>query len=166
MLNIPPEPFKEPKSPFFGPKNAQKNYVMHVPDIFGLYKLLDEYLNVSRPWLLKNYYPECPDYPLFVASFRSKSARMVPVRISRIYTEATRKYLVENKWRGTGINNVKRHGPHSARHIRGTAIVKKTHSIQMAADANHNSEKTARQHYARYLPEERNREVNDALFGK
>jgi hypothetical protein len=51
VLKIPRALFKEENSPFFGPKHARKDYVMRLPDVLGLYKLLDEYLNVSRPWL-------------------------------------------------------------------------------------------------------------------
>lgn len=96
----------------------------------------------------------------------SKYVRLSAKLISRIYAQATENHLVENRWRGTGIPNVKRHGPHSVRHIRGTTVVKKTGSFQLAGDANQNSEKTARKYYTRFLPENRVRRVNDILFKK
>lgn len=71
---------------------------------------------------------------------------------------------MENRWRGTGIPGVRPHAPHSVRHIRGTEAVKRTGSFQVAADANHNSEEMARKHYARFLPADRNRRVNEVLF--
>lgn len=47
VLEIPRALFKVEDSPFFGPKHARKDYSMRLPDVFGLTKLLDEYLNVS-----------------------------------------------------------------------------------------------------------------------
>jgi hypothetical protein len=137
---------------------------MELPDIYGLYALLDEYTQVSRARLLSKYYPTCKEYPLFVASSKSKSARMKPEMVTRIYTEATAKHLVENKWRSTGYPKIRRHGPQSLRHIRGTAAFKSTHSFQDAADANHNSVVMAKRHYTRFSPGERNKRVNNILF--
>ncbi len=164
VLKIPRSLFKEESGPFFGPAHARKDYVMRLPDALGLTKLLDEYLNVSRPWLMNRFHPGSKEFPLFVTSANRKSVRVVPIVIHMIYRDAAVKHLVENKWRGTGIPGVKPHGPHSVRHIRGTEMVKRTGSFQMAADANHNSERMARIHYARFLPADRNERVNEVLF--
>jgi integrase/transcriptional regulator with XRE-family HTH domain len=165
ILNIPRRFFKEENSPYFGAKNAQTDYYMELPDIYGFYDLLDEYLNTSRLWLLEQYHPECKDHPLFVASLNRSSARMVPTCVSRRYSEAVTRYLVENKWRGTGYSEVKKHYSHSARHKRGTGALKITGSYQIVADTNHTSIKTAQQHYTKYEPKERNKRVNEALYG-
>lgn len=165
LLKIPRAFFKREDSSYFGPRNARTDYLMELPEALGITSLLSEYLNVSRPFLLSECHPGCEEQPLFVNA-RAKCARMSAVRISTIYTAATEKHLAENKWRGTGIPQVGRHGPHSARHIRGTAVVKKTGSFQMAADANQQAELTARMHYARFSPEDRNRRVNSLLFGE
>jgi hypothetical protein len=165
MLKIPRTLFKREDSSYFGPSHARKDYVMELPDALGVAPILSEYLNVSRPFLLSAYHPACKDQPLFVNA-KSKAARASPGQVSRIYADATEKYLAENKWRGSGIDQVRRHGPHSARHIRGTAAVKKTGSFQIAADANQQSEFTARMHYTQFLPEDRNRRVNSHLFGE
>jgi hypothetical protein len=90
---------------------------------------------------------------------------MTPANVSHTYLRLTNRYLAEKKYRGTGISGVKKHGPHAARHIRGTAAVKKTGSLEVAADANHHSVEAARSHYALFLPKDRNRRVNEALFG-
>jgi hypothetical protein len=170
VLSIPRFLFKEENSPFFGPRRMQSDYFMELPDAHGFYELLGEYLQTSRPFLLNKYHRGCAENPLFVATGRTLatgekvSPRLSPITVSEIYREVSERYLVENKWRGTGIAKVKRHGPHSVRHIRGTAAVKKTGSLQDAADANHNSVKTARKHYARFLPADKNRRVNDVLF--
>lgn len=166
ILTVPRALFKEPDSPFFGLKNARRDYYMKLRNVYGLADVFSEYLNVSRLFLLKTYHPDCKEHPLFVNSGRSKTARLSPARVTSVYYEVTERHLAGNKWRGTGIPLVGRHGPHSARHIRGTAAVKKTRSFQIAGDANHHSENMARRHYALLLPEDRNRSVNDALFGE
>jgi hypothetical protein len=164
VLKIPRHLFKEENSPFFGPKHAQSDYYMILPDVFGLYKILTEYLEVSRTWLLSKYHQDCKDDPLFVGTAGSVTARLRPDNISRVYNQATALYLVENEWRGTGLKKVGRSGCHSVRHIRGSSVVKKTGSIELAADANHNSPQMARQHYTRFLPKDRNKRVNNILF--
>jgi hypothetical protein len=164
-LLVPRALFKEENSPFFGPKHAQKDYSMELPNVFGLNKLFEEYLKISRPWLLSHYHPDCNEQPLFITSAAGKSLWVSPELVSIIYKAATTKHLAENKWRGTGISRVKPHGPHSARHIRGTDSVKRTGSTQFAGDVNHNSKKMADKHYTRFLPKDRNKRVNEVLFG-
>lgn len=163
-LEVPRALFKEENSPFFGPKHAQKDYTMELPNVFGCNKLFNEYLKISRPWLLSHYHPDCSEQPLLVTAVRDKSAWVSPVLVSSIYKEATTKHLAENRWRGSGIPHVKPHGPHSARHIRGTDSVKKTGSTQFAGDVNHNSKEMAEKHYTRFIPKDRNRRVNEVLF--
>lgn len=165
VLTIPRTLFKDENSPYFGPKHAKVDYEMKLPDFMGLNATFSEYLNISRP-ILMSYHPSCREKPLFVAASNGKTARLTPSQLSAIYAGETEKHLAENKWRRTGIALVLRHGIHTARHIRGTAVVKKTGSLQIAADANHNSEATARKHYIRYLPVDRNSRVNDTLFGE
>jgi len=164
VLNIPRHLFKEENSPYFGPENARQDYFMSLPNVLGMNEILSEYLNVSRPFLLNSYYPGCEDKALFVTRKGGRSPRLSPQEVSALYRTITVRYLVENKWRGTGLPQVKPHGPHCARHIRGTASVIKTGSFQIAGDANHNSERMARQHYARFAPKNRNRRVNSVLF--
>lgn len=164
MLSVPRALFKEENSPFFGNPQARGDFDMEVPKVYGLYWVLREYLNVSRPWLIKHYNEGREGQPLFVNGQGSKSVRLGSVQINQIYRSAVIKHLVWNKWRGTGIPKVKPHGPQSARHVRGTAAVKLDGSMQRAADANHNSMMMAKRHYTRFLPLDRTKLVNDALF--
>jgi transcriptional regulator with XRE-family HTH domain len=165
VLSVPRSYFKDHNSPYFGPKRAQLDYYMELPNPYGLAELLTEYVTVSRPYLLNKYHPDSEESPLLVSSYQSKGARMTPANVSHTYLRLTNRYLAEKKYRGTGISGVKKHGPHAARHIRGTAAVKKTGSLEVAADANHHSVEAARSHYALFLPKDRNRRVNEALFG-
>jgi hypothetical protein len=136
---------------------------MELPEVLDVTATLSEYINVSRPFLLSKYHPGCEEQPLFVNA-RGKDARMQPKQVTYVYADATGRYLAENKWRGTGVPEVGRHSLHSARHVRGTAAVKKTGSFQIAGDANQQTEKSARIHYARFAPEDRNCRVNSFLF--
>lgn len=138
---------------------------MELRDAFGMYSVLAEYLGVSRPFLLDRYHPGCTEQPLFVTSSRAKRARMSAELITIIFNKVSEKHFVENKSRGTGMPQVGRIGPHAVRHIRGTAAYKKTRSHQIAADANHHGVQTSRRYYTQVLPDERNRFVNDVLFG-
>jgi hypothetical protein len=163
VLSIPRQFFKNEDSSFFGPKRSKSDYFNKFPDMYGIYEILKEYLEVSRPFLLDKYHGQSGEQPLFVTSGsagnKRKSPRMRVERISSIYAGYVEKYLVENKFRGTGIPKVMRTGPHSARHIRGTKTYRKTRSYKLAGDANQNSEQMAREHYSRTTNEELNLEV-------
>jgi len=165
VLDVPRPLFKEPDSPFFGPKNAQSGYSNRIPNVFRVVDIFSEYLSVSRPFLLSNNYADCEERPLFVTSGRSKAVRVSPNLVSAIYRGKVEKHLTENIWRGTGIRLVWPTGPHSARYIRGTAIVKKTGSFKLAADANQHTEETAKRCYAIDFTEDQNQRVNNVLFG-
>jgi hypothetical protein len=172
VASVPRKLFKVEDSPFFGPKRAQKDYWNELPDVFGLKEIFEEYLSVSRPFLMKRYHKECHENPLFVTSSGigalsrdAASARLKSGRVSAIYRKVVERYLVENKWRGTGIARVRIHGPHAVRHIRGTKVIKETGSFQLAGDANHHSERAAREFYARWLPQDRTKKANEVLFG-
>jgi hypothetical protein len=166
VLMVPRKLFKVEDSPYFGRKHSQNDSYIELPDMFGLVEILSEYLNVSRPYLLSKYHPKYEESLLFVNSSGAESVGLSTKRISRIFYIETEKHLVANKYRGTGLACVRRYGPHGARHIRGTTVVKKTGNFQIAGDANQHSERTARKYYARYNTKDRNKRVNEVLFGK
>lgn len=165
LLDVPRSFFKNPESPYFGPKNARVDYSNAIPNIFWIVDIFKEYLNVSRPFLLNAIDPRCKERPLFVGSPIGGSVRMLTRTMSDVYRRAGESHLAENKWRGTGIRDVLSSGMHSARHIRGTAAVKKTGSFKFAGDVNQQSGRTAEIFYARFGTKDRNRRVNDILFG-
>jgi transcriptional regulator with XRE-family HTH domain len=166
VLNVPRGLFKHPDSPFFGPKGKQSDYNDRLPNFFWLVDIFSEYLTSSRPFILDRYHPDCEDHPLFVMTGGGKHARMSPDSVSEIYCRVAGRHLVGNRWRGTGIQNVWPSGPHSARHIRGTAVIKKTGSFLLAGYANHNTERMAYEHYARLTTQDRNSRARTALFGE
>jgi hypothetical protein len=166
VLDVPRHFFKNPDSPFFGPKGKESDYNDRLPNYFWLVDIFSEYLTSSRPFILDRYRPNREEQPLFVMAGGSKNARMSPDSVTEIYYKAAGRHLVGNRWRGTGIQNVWPSGPHSARHIRGTAVVKKTGSFLLAGYANHNSERMAYEHYARVTTQDRNSRARVALFGE
>jgi hypothetical protein len=166
VLRVPRSLFKVEDSSYFGPKYSQNDSHIELPNVFELNEIFSEYLNESRPYLISKCHPDSGKDPLFVSSSKGKYPELSAVRMTAVFYEETGKHLAENKYRGTGIARVWRHGPHAVRHIRGTTIVKKTGSFKMAGDANQNSESTARKHYARYNTRDRNNRVNEILYDK
>jgi hypothetical protein len=165
VLNVPRQLFKEEDSKYFGSPNAKEDHCAEVPDVFGLYGLLDEYLSVSRPLLLKNNGATPDEQALFVTSRKCQSVRLSARLVTIHHTDATGMHLTWNRWRGTGIPGATAMGPHAARHIRATAAYKKTGSLGLAADSIQITEETAFKHYARLTTKERNKRVNEVLFG-
>lgn len=171
VLSVPRKLFKNENSSFFKVNRIKEDYLNILPDKFGLYKILKEYLEVSRPFLMKRYHSRSNECPLFITSAGTgpagtepATARMKAELASTIFARKVERYLVENKYRGTGIAKVKRTGLHSVRYVRGVKTFRKTQSFQLAGDANQNSERTARRHYSRITTAERNLAVNQILF--
>lgn len=170
VLSIPRGFFKDPNSSYFGPPGKKTDYLNKLPDEYGLNEVFKEYLNDSRPYLMKRYYEHTNEPALFISfPYKRRGAKPAPPRLSEkqmsaIYAKNVEKHLVENKFRGTGIPKVKKTGPHSVRHARGTTVFRITGSYKLAGDANQNSERTARKNYSRITNEERNRGVNEILF--
>lgn len=173
VLHVPRKFFKNPESSFFRVNRTKVDFRMVLPDKFGLYKRLKEYLEISRPFLMSRTHSRSNECPLFVTSAMTNpgpdgvepaSLRLKAASASTIYAKKMEKHLVRNKHRGTGYPKVKKTGLHSIRHVRGTKAYKKTRSFKRAGDANQNSERTAEEHYSRFKIEERIAEVTDVLL--
>jgi transcriptional regulator with XRE-family HTH domain len=127
VLSVPRTFFKNPNSSYFLTNRIKEDYLSKLPNKHGLYELLKEYLETSRPFLMRRYHSQSNKQPLFIKlQSAGTSPRISDQAISCIYGKNVERYLVENKHRGTGLHNVKRTGPHSVRHIRGTTIYRKT----------------------------------------
>jgi hypothetical protein len=173
VLLVPRKFFKCPNSSFFKVNRTKVDFRMVLPDKFGLYKRLKEYLEVSRPFLMSRTHGPSNEYPLFPTSAETEpepdgvepaSARLKAASASTIYAKKMEKHLVRNKHRGTGYPKVQKTGLHSIRYVRGTKAYKKTRSFKSAGDANQNSERTAEEHYSRFKIEERIAEVTEVLL--
>jgi hypothetical protein len=165
VLSVPRVFFKNPESSYFVTNRVKEDFLSKLPEKYGLYELLKQYLEISRPFLMKRFRSHSSEQPLFIKMrVAGTSPRLSEGAISRIYEKNVEKYLVENKHRGTGLHNVKKSGPQSVRQLRGTIVVRKTGSYKLAADANQHSEMVARKHYSRITTEERNEKVSQILF--
>ena len=122
-------------------------------------------LNFSKLQPLKQLIPLLEFYlekihPVIVGEgnflFPTRGGEAVPG--SYIYARVkiwTREYLSQHSTRQTGIKGVFSFGPHAFRDIVATHIIKTTGSISLAANILLDSEEMVRQHYARFLPEDR-----------
>lgn len=172
ILHVPRGFFKNKNSSFFLANRIKEDYRNVLPDKFGLYATLKEYLEVSRPFLMKRYHSQSREQALFITSSgpgplgtEPATARLSAKQASAVYAKKVEKYLVENKHRGTGIAKVRKTGIHSVRHLRCMKTIRKTGSFKLGGDSIQISEETARKHYSRRTTAERNLEVNQILFG-
>lgn len=122
VLSVPRLFFKNPDSSYFVNNRMKEDYLSKLLDKHGLYELLKEYLENSRPFLIKRHHGQSNEQPLFPKAKPGASPRLSDKAITCIYEKNVAKHLVENKHRGTGLHKVKKSGPHSVRHVRGTKI--------------------------------------------
>src|SRR5437868_3459229 len=106
VLKVPRTFFKNPDSSYFQSNRVKEDYLSVLPDVFGLNEVFKEYLEVSRPFLMKKYHSQSSEQPLFVISFRTRttraesiSPRLTDWRVSSIFADMIEKHLVENKHR-------------------------------------------------------------------
>lgn len=149
VIEIPYMEFKNWQSSFFGPKKKRENYRKVLADLDGLYDHLDEYLKVHRPFLLQG---ESSDI-VIVASAKKPLYSASGFREN--YGYLTTYYLAHNPFRGSGIPGVLPHGPHSVRDIVATHVVKQTGSYDLAGYSIQDTGRTARKHYARFMPKDK-----------
>jgi hypothetical protein len=171
ILHVPRGFFKNENSPFFLVNRIREDYRNVLPDIFGLYATLNEYLEVSRPFLMNRYHSRSREQALFIKSSGTgpvesepATARLSAKQASATYANKVEIYLVENKHRGTGIAKVRKTGMHSVRHLRCMTAIRETGSFMLGGDSIQITEKTALKHYSRRTTAERNLEVNQILF--
>lgn len=141
--------FKNKYSGFFGSGKKKHNFKKALEDTDGLYDRLEEYLNVHRQVLLRGTESDI----LLVA--RADSPQYDTHKFHIRYRALTMRYLAHNPYLGRGIEGVKPHGPHAVRDIVATHIIKRTGSYELAAYALCDSVQTVKEHYARFLPEDK-----------
>lgn len=115
---------------------------------------------------MKNNGASPEERALFVTSRKCQSIRLSPRLVTVHHMDATATHLTWNRWRGTGFPGATSLGPHTARHLRATVAYKKTGSLEVAADSIQITKATAFNHYARINSKDRNKRVNEVLFGK
>lgn len=148
---IPSAAFKNADSSFFG----GKPFRLLLPDLGGLYQLLDAYIDRHRPRLLNR----CRDPGTFFvksASSRSKDAAYNQTTFYEAWRLTIQRYGIFNPYTGRGaIEGLLPHGPHNVRDVLATHVLKQTGSYQQASYAIQDTPEMVAKHYGRFLPEDK-----------
>jgi len=162
FLEIPHTKFKNQYSSYFGPPGRKNPY--YAPLTKTLSHWLDEYINHCRPLLIESWREKkrgtdqaVDEGFLFVTGPGGKSQGLSHNSASKLLVDFSHEHLVYNPITKTGIPGVEPFREHAVRHIVATHVLKKTGSFRAAADAIQDTEETARRHYTRYLPSERDK---------
>lgn len=148
---IPFNAFKNAHSSYFG--NRPFQFVL--PDLSGLYAMIDEYLAIHRKRLM-----HCaPDPETFFVKTVKASSKHAAYDQSTFY-EAWRlviqRYGVFNPYTGRGaIKGLLPHGPHNIRDVLATHILKRTGSFEQASYAIQDTPQMVAKHYGRFLPQDK-----------
>lgn len=148
---IPSAAFKNADSSFFG----GKPFRLVLPDLGGLYRHLEAYIDHHRALLLAG----APDPgTFFIKSISSRSRE--PAYNQTTFYEAWRliiqRYGIYNPYTGRGaIEGLLPHGPHNVRDVLATHVLKQTGSYQQASYAIQDTPEMVAKHYGRFLPEDK-----------
>lgn len=144
-ITIPANKFKNYYSPYFAKGTP---YEFELDDEDDLYRLLDEYVAVSRPYLLAGKRSDA----LFVTK---NGNAYTAVKLGNTYRNMTGVFFAWNEKAKTGIKGVKRHGLHAVRHIVASSLLRTTGDIYLAAWAIQDTAKTVERHYGHFLPRDK-----------
>lgn len=148
---IPAQAFKNSGSSYFG----DKPYRVLLPDLAGLYGMIDAYLERHRALLLG----KAADPGTFFVKSAKATSRDAAYSSSSFY-EAWRltiqRYGVFNPYTGKGaVPGLLPHGPHNIRDVLATHILKQTGSYEQASYAIQDTVETVANHYGRFLPQDK-----------
>lgn len=148
---IPSVAFKNANSSFFG----QKPFRLVLPDMAGLYEMIDAYVDRHRARLLAS-----ADDPgtFFVKTVKQSStnARYDQTTFYDAWRLIIQRYGIYNPFTERGaIKGLLPHGPHNVRDVLATHILKKTGSYEQASYAIQDTPDMVQQHYGRFLPQDK-----------
>lgn len=148
---IPSVAFKNSTSSFFG----SKPFRLVLPDLAGLYDMIDAYLDRHRARLIGN----AADPGTFFVKSVKKTSADASYNQNTFY-EAWRltiqRYGIYNPYTGRGvIRGLLPHGPHNVRDVLATHILKQTGSYEQASYAIQDTPDMVQQHYGRFLPQDK-----------
>lgn len=148
---IPSVAFKNSTSSFFG----QKPFRLILPDLAGLYEMIEAYLDRHRTRLLGH---ATDPGTFFVKTVKLSSARAAYDQNTfyEAWRLAIQRYGIFNPYTGRGaIKGLLPHGPHNVRDVLATHILKKTGSYEQASYAIQDTPEMVAQHYGRFLPQDK-----------
>jgi hypothetical protein len=147
--------------PALGIKNGSggffngRPYHTTLPDIDGLYHWINLYVERYRGLLLRGYRDTGT---FFVRNLRGRqcSAEFDVTSFYALWKRLILKYGIFNPYTGRGaIKGLLPHGPHTARDVLATHLIKKTGSYELAAAAIQDSLEMVMHRYAHILPNEK-----------
>ena len=148
---IPSVAFKNANSSFFG----QKPFRLVLPDMAGLYVMIEAYVDRHRARLLAG--AEDPG-TFFVKTVKQSStnARYDQTSFYDAWRLIIQRYGIYNPYTKRGaIKGLLPHGPHNVRDVLATHILKKTGSYEQASYAIQDTPDMVQQHYGRFLPQDK-----------
>ena len=148
---IPSVAFKNSGSSFFG----QRPFRLILPDLLDLYKYLEAYIDRHRGVLLG---PAKDPGTLFVKTVKTTSldAAYDSTKFYEAWRTGIQRYGIYNPYTGRGaIKGLLPHGPHNLRDVLATHILKQTGSYEQASYAIQDTPEVVRQHYGRFLPQDK-----------
>lgn len=148
---VPVTAFKNSGSTYF----SSSPFKMLLPNIAGLYTLIDGYVASARRILLAG---AVDPGTLFVKSVskRSSSAEYDDQSFYVAWRQIICRYGIYNPYTGRGaIAGLLPHGPHNIRDVLATEVLKRTGSFEQASYAIQDTPAVVQKHYGRFLPKDK-----------
>lgn len=148
---VPAVAFKNAHSSFFG----NKPYRLVLPDLGGLYDLIEAWIERHRPVLLGS---ARDPQTFFVKTVKTTSidAAYNQTTFYEVWRLTIQRYGIFNPYTGRGaIKGLLPHGPHNVRDVLATHILKQTGSYEQASYAIQDTPDTVAAHYGRFLPQDK-----------
>ena len=148
---VPCAAFKNAGSAYF----SKRPFRLALPDLGGLYRWLEAYIENHRPVLLAG----ASDPGTLFVKTRKRTSTDAAYNQNTFY-EAWRlviqRYGIFNPYTGRGaIAGLLPHGPHSVRDVLATHVLKTTGSYEQASYAIQDTPATVQAHYGRFLPQDK-----------
>lgn len=148
---IPCAAFKNATSAYF----AKRPFRLVLPDLGGLYDMIEAWLSRDRPRLLAG---AADPGVLFVKTMKtnSRDAAYNQTTFYEAWRLIIQRHGIRNPWTGRGaIEGLLPHGPHAVRDVLATHVLKATGSYEQASYAIQDTAKTVAEHYGRFLPQDK-----------
>ncbi|MBB4861035.1 hypothetical protein HNO88_004383 [Novosphingobium chloroacetimidivorans] len=148
---VPASAFKNSASSFF----RCRPFLLVLPDVDGLYAMIEMYLDVHRSSLLNGV--QDPG-TLFVKTTKTttRNAAFDQNSFYQAWRSIIQRYGIKNPYTGRGaIEGLLPHGPHNVRDVLATHVLKQTGSYTQASYAIQDTPATVQKHYGRFHPEDK-----------
>ena len=146
-LDMPADLFKSDKATVFQDGRYRRDLI----DDGRINRYVDVYVRCARPVLLGGRTSSF----LFVTRRKGEVIGLPASIVRQTVVAISRRTIGATAPEGQRIDGLEHLSPHTFRDILATSVLKSTLDLTMTADAIHVTEKTAREHYVRWLPSDR-----------